>query len=168
MLMVTGIANTLDLYTPEFADSFVIWRTDSSHVSTRLVRGVDFVLYNSHYVIRVYDGSSYGYVGYIVGNECRLYWSDLSLYDTDSLISSISSKVSSISSKVDSLATNITQLMASNGYLASINNCNTIPRSCASARRCICVTVLFPIRYPPKTRRGHPNGCPLRVSRCTW
>lgn len=36
-------------------------------------------------------------------------------YNTDSLISSISSKV-------DSLATNITQLMASNGYLASINN----------------------------------------------
>lgn len=30
--------------------------------------------------------------------------------------------ISSISSKVDSLATNITQLMASNGYLASINN----------------------------------------------
>ena len=55
----------LDLYTPEFADSFVLWRTDSSHVGTRYVRGVDFVLYNSRYVIRVYDGSSYGYVGYI-------------------------------------------------------------------------------------------------------
>lgn len=49
----------LDLYTPEFADSFVLWRTDSSHVGTRYVRGVDFVLYNSRYVIRVYDGSSY-------------------------------------------------------------------------------------------------------------
>ena len=69
----------LDLYTPEFADSFVLWRTDSSRVGTRYVRGVDFVLYNSRYVIRVYDGSSYGYVGYIVGNNavyigliCRL------------------------------------------------------------------------------------------------
>lgn len=87
----------LDLYTPEFADSFVLWRTDSSHVGTRYVRGVDFVLYNSRYVIRVYDGSSYGYVGYIVGGECRLYWSDLSPYSTDSLLSSISSKVSTIS-----------------------------------------------------------------------
>lgn len=112
----------LDLYTPEFADSFVIWRTDSSHVGTHFVRGVDFVLYNSRYVIRVYDGSSYGYVGYIVGKECRLYWSDLPPYNTDSLLSSISSTASSISSKVDSLAANITQLMASNGYLASINN----------------------------------------------
>lgn len=87
----------LDLYTPEFSDSFVIWRTDSSHVGTRFVRGVDFVLYNSRYVIRVYDGSSYGYVGYIVGSECRLYWSDLSPYNTDSLLSSISSTVSTIS-----------------------------------------------------------------------
>lgn len=93
----------LDLYTPEFADSFVLWRTDSSHVGTRYVRGVDFVLYNSRYVIRVYDGSSYGYVGYIVGGECRLYWSDLSPYSTDSLLSSISSKVSTISDTLTSL-----------------------------------------------------------------
>lgn len=93
----------LDLYTPEFADSFVLWRTDSSHVGTRYVRGVDFVLYNSRYVIRVYDGSSYGYVGYIVGGECRLYWSDLSPYSTDSLLSSISSKVSTISDTITSL-----------------------------------------------------------------
>lgn len=93
----------LDLYTPEFADSFVLWRTDSSHVGTRYVRGVDFVLYNSRYVIRVYDGSSYGYVGYIVGGECRLYWSDLSSYSIDSLLSSISSKVSTISSTLTSL-----------------------------------------------------------------
>lgn len=93
----------LDLYTPEFADSFVLWRTDSSHVGTRYVRGVDFVLYNSRYVIRVYDGSSYGYVGYIVGGECRLYWSDLSPYSTDSLLSSISSKVFTISDTLTSL-----------------------------------------------------------------
>lgn len=103
----------LDLYTPEFADSFVIWRTDSSHVGTRFVRGVDFVLYNSRYVIRVYDGSSYGYVGYIVGNECRLYWSDLSPYNTDSLLSSISSTVSSISSTVSTISDTLTDKLTS-------------------------------------------------------
>lgn len=103
----------LDLYTPEFADSFVIWRTDSSHVGTRFVRGVDFVLYNSRYVIRVYDGSSYGYVGYIVGNECRLYWSDLSPYNTDSLLSSISSTVSSISSTVSTISGTLTDKLTS-------------------------------------------------------
>ena len=94
----------LDLYTPEFSDAFVIWRTDSSHVGTHYVRGVDFVLYNSNYVIRVYDGSSYGYVGYIVGSECRLYWSDLSPYSSDSLLSSISSKISTISSTVSTIS----------------------------------------------------------------
>ena len=94
----------LDLYTPEFSDAFVIWRTDSSHVGTHYVRGVDFVLYNSNYVIRVYDGSSYGYVGYIVGSECRLYWSDLSPYSSDSLLSSISSKISTISSAVSTIS----------------------------------------------------------------
>ena len=97
----------LDLYTPEFADSFVLWRTDSSHVGTRYVRGVDFVLYNSRYVIRVYDGSSYGYVGYIVGNECRLYWSDLSPYDTDSLLSNISSEISTISDTLTALSNSL-------------------------------------------------------------
>lgn len=97
----------LDLYTPEFADSFVLWRTDSSHVGTRYVRGVDFVLYNSRYVIRVYDGSSYGYVGYIVGNECRLYWSDLSPYDTDSLLSNISSEFSTISDTLTALSNSL-------------------------------------------------------------
>lgn len=97
----------LDLYTPEFADSFVLWRTDSSHVGTRYVRGVDFVLYNSRYVIRVYDGSSYGYVGYIVGNECRLYWSNLSPYDTDSLLSNISSEISTISDTLTALSNSL-------------------------------------------------------------
>lgn len=97
----------LDLYTPEFADSFVLWRTDSSHVGTRYVRGVDFVLYNSRYVIRVYDGSSYGYVGYIVGNECRLYWSDLSPYDTDSLLSNISSEISTIIDTLTALSNSL-------------------------------------------------------------
>ena len=106
----------LDLYTPEFSDSFVIWRTDSSHVGTRFVRGVDFVLYNSRYVIRVYDGSSYGYVGYIVGSECRLYWSDLSPYNTDSLLSSISSTVSTISGTLtDKLSTISTTLSSFQG-----------------------------------------------------
>lgn len=112
----------LDLYTPEFADAFVIWRSDTTHVGTKYVRGVDFVLYGSVYAIRVYNGSQYGYVGYLSGNEFRLYWSDGPTYSTDSLLSSVLSEVSSISSQVDSLATNITQLMASNGYLASINN----------------------------------------------
>ena len=97
----------LDLYTPEFADSFVLWRTDSSHVGTRYVRGVDFVLYNSRYVIRVYDGSSYGYVGYIVGGECRLYWSDLSPYNTDSLLSNISSEISTISDTLTALSNSL-------------------------------------------------------------
>lgn len=122
----------LDLYTPEFADSFVLWRTDSSHVGTRYVRGVDFVLYNSRYVIRVYDGSSYGYVGYIVGSECRLYWSDLSPYDTDSLLSNISSRFNLLMAEngylrafynsLNSIDSRLENLMASpSGYLANIN-----------------------------------------------
>ncbi len=122
----------LDLYTPEFADSFVLWRTDSSHVGTRYVRGVDFVLYNSRYVIRVYDGSSYGYVGYIVGNECRLYWSDLSPYDSDSLLSNISSRFNLLMAEngylrafynsLNSIDSRLENLMASpSGYLANIN-----------------------------------------------
>lgn len=125
-----------------------LWKAKSNFSPTRIVymsydslSSACFDLNGNGFPCRIAYGTFGDVAGYYILGTGKAYLSDgfnvnisnrcltdgsgmlfLARFDTDSLLQGISERVNHILISVNSISTNITQLMASNGYLASINN----------------------------------------------
>ena len=125
-----------------------LWKAKSNFSPTRIaymsydsLSSACFDLNGNGFPCRIAYGAFGDVAGYYILGTGKAYLSDgfnvnisnrcltdgsgmlfLARFDTDSLLQGISERVNHILISVNSISTNITQLMASNGYLASINN----------------------------------------------